>query len=88
MLDLEAAVLKLRKNESTLVPERVGPSSAPVTRFDMLRLEATSPCQDNFTFESVDVGNGSVWQFWGVFDGHVYVSPQRKVPFWIYALMQ
>lgn len=74
VLDLKAAVSKLRRNESTLVPDSVGPSAAPVTRFDMIRLEATSPCQDNFTFESADVGGGIVWQFWGVFDGHVCVS--------------
>jgi pyruvate dehydrogenase phosphatase len=70
LLDLEAAVSKLRENESSLSPGTVTASAVPVTRFDMIRLEATSPCQDNDTFETADVGNGVHWQFWGVFDGH------------------
>ncbi|KAH8900579.1 protein serine/threonine phosphatase 2C [Thozetella sp. PMI_491] len=70
VLDLAAAVSKLRENESSSVPQAVVGSGVPVTRFDMIRLEATDPCQDNFTFETADVGGGALWQFWGVFDGH------------------
>ena len=68
ILDLESATKLLRENETTSAGQAVG--SVSVTRVDTLRLEASSPCQDNFTSEVVDVGLGTPWQFWGVFDGH------------------
>lgn len=68
LLDLESATRILRENEHTSLVQGYGP--VPVTRVDSLRLEATQPCQDNFTCETVDVGAARPWQFWGVFDGH------------------
>lgn len=67
-VDLETAVAKLREHESSVKVDAIG--AVPVTRFDSLRLEVTDPCEDNYTFETHDLGNGRLWQFWGVFDGH------------------
>lgn len=68
ILSLEEANEVLRKGEMSQNPGIQG--SVPVIRFDTLRLEATSPCQDNYTYETADVGMDSPWHFWGVFDGH------------------
>lgn len=68
ILSLEEANQVLRRGEMSQNPGIQG--SVPVIRFDTLRLEATSPCQDNYTYETADVGTGSPWHFWGVFDGH------------------
>lgn len=68
LLDLKTANRILRKGELT---QFIKPQAAvSVTRFDTLRVEATQPCQDNYTYEVVDVGSASPWHFWGVFDGH------------------
>lgn len=68
ILDLEAANIVLRRGEMSQSLDAVGP--VPVIRFDTLRLEATMPCEDNFTYETADVGADTPWHFWGVFDGH------------------
>lgn len=68
ILTLEEANKVLRRGEISQAPGIKG--TVPVTRFDTLRLEATSPCQDNYTFETADVGTDTLWHFWGVFDGH------------------
>ena len=68
ILDLKAANALLRRGEMSQLFDAVGPVS--VIRCDTLRLEATMPCQDNFTYETVDVGAEVPWHFWGVFDGH------------------
>ncbi|KAH8886100.1 protein serine/threonine phosphatase 2C [Thozetella sp. PMI_491] len=68
VLDLEAATEKLREHESSFYPQGLG--ATPVLRFDTSRVEAHTPCEDTSTVETVDFGNGKVWQFWGVFDGH------------------
>ena len=68
LLDLESATNILRENEATSILQDLSP--VPVTRVDILRLEASNPCQDNFTNEVVDVGASRPWRFWGVFDGH------------------
>lgn len=68
ILNLEEANKVLRRSESSQNPGVGG--SVPITRFDSLRLEATSPCEDNYTYETADVGADTLWHFWGVFDGH------------------
>ncbi|POS71699.1 hypothetical protein DHEL01_v209907 [Diaporthe helianthi] len=68
ILSLEEANEILRRGENSQNP-RIG-GAVPITRFDTLRLEATSPCQDNYTYETADVGTDTPWHFWGVFDGH------------------
>ncbi|ROV87837.1 hypothetical protein VMCG_10541 [Cytospora schulzeri] len=68
ILDLNAANAVLRRDESSQSLDAA--DHAPVVRFDTLRLEATMPCQDNFTYEKAEIGAGRPWHFWGVFDGH------------------
>lgn len=68
ILSLEEANKVLRRSELSEDPGVGGP--VPITRFDSLRLEATDPCQDNYTYETADVGTDTLWHFWGVFDGH------------------
>ncbi|KAL1868102.1 [Pyruvate dehydrogenase [acetyl-transferring]]-phosphatase 1, mitochondrial [Diaporthe australafricana] len=68
ILSLEEANKVLRRSELSQNPGVQGP--VPITRVDSLRLEASHPCQDNFTYETADVGTGTLWHFWGVFDGH------------------
>lgn len=67
-LSLEEANKVLRRSEHSQDPGVNG--TVPITRVDTLRLEATSPCQDNYTYETADVGTDTSWHFWGVFDGH------------------
>ncbi|KAK2615065.1 hypothetical protein N8I77_001841 [Diaporthe amygdali] len=68
ILSLEDANKVLRRSELSQDPGVDSP--VRITRFDSLRVEATQPCQDNFTYETADVGAGDPWHFWGVFDGH------------------
>lgn len=70
-LDLDAANAKLKASEqsySSDAKDATGVDS--VSRFDILRLPSNSPCEDEFAFGAVDVGQERDWQFWGVYDGH------------------
>lgn len=68
ILNLEEANKVLRRSELSQNPGVNGP--VPIARFDTMRLEATNPCEDNYTYETADVGADNPWHFWGVFDGH------------------
>jgi hypothetical protein len=71
VLDLDAANAKLKASEQSYISDVnsvAGESS--VSRFDILVLPSNSPCEDDFAFGTVDVGQERDWQFWGVYDGH------------------
>lgn len=71
VLDLDAANAKLKASEQSYSSDANGAfGECSVRRFDILRLPSNSPCEDEFAFDTIDVGQEQGWQFWGVYDGH------------------
>lgn len=70
-LDLDTANAKLKASEQSYSSNAKGDfGESSVSRFDILRLPSNSPCEDEFAFDTIDVGQEQGWQFWGVYDGH------------------
>jgi len=66
-LDLEAATARLRQCEHI---GRVGGRT-----FHRVRLASNSPVEDDYIEGTAPGPGGEAWEFWGVFDGHVCVTP-------------
>lgn len=88
MLTPEQATQKLRRNQQSYSVGR----GHGVVRYDLVQLASNSPIEDDHvekivsvpdsTLHSEDGSNGSDWMFWGVFDGHRYVTVQRVAGFY------
>jgi pyruvate dehydrogenase phosphatase len=75
MLTPEQATQKLRKSEQSFFVNR----GRGVVRYDLVQLPSNDPIEDDHAEKIVEVpsksGSGNDdWMFWGVFDGHSYVS--------------
>lgn len=77
MLNADQSTQKLRKLEESYHVNR----GRGVLRYDLVQLPSNSPIEDDHAEKIVEVpvrpdnAAGSDWMFWGVFDGHSYVSP-------------
>ena len=62
---------QLRKEEFIITPE---PTSG-VVRYDIGRLASNLPCEDDYAHavisDPLNLGKGTDWRVWGIFDGHV-----------------
>ena len=84
MISPEEATLKLRANEESY---NVGRASG-VWRFDVVQVPSNNPIEDDHSEKIIEVPavvapaeegrNTSDWMFWGVFDGHRYISQPLK----------
>lgn len=75
VLDLEAATAKLREEEHT--GNFGGDSGNGDTKhgiFFRVRLPSNHPVEDEYVYGTAAGVGGKPWEFWGVFDGHAYVS--------------
>lgn len=80
MLTPEQATQKLRKNDESYLVSR----GRGVVRYDITQVPSNSPIEDDHAEKIVEVplataqdgSTSSDWMFWGVFDGHSYVSSQ------------
>lgn len=78
MLTPEQATQKLRKNDESYLVSR----GRGVVRYDITQVPSNSPIEDDHAEKIVEVplattedgSSKSDWMFWGVFDGHSYVS--------------
>jgi pyruvate dehydrogenase phosphatase len=78
MLSPEQVDEKLRGNEQSYLVNR----GEGVVRYDLVQLASNSPIEDDHAEKIVQVPSlakgaeeSSDWMFWGVFDGHSFVSP-------------
>lgn len=80
MLTPEQATQKLRKNDESYLVSR----GRGVVRYDITQVPSNSPIEDDHAEKIVEVplataqdgSTSSDWMFWGVFDGHSYVSSE------------
>lgn len=78
MLTPEQATQKLRKSDESYIVSR----GRGVVRYDITQVPSNSPIEDDHAEKIVEVplataqdgSSKSDWMFWGVFDGHSYVS--------------
>lgn len=75
MLTPEQSTQKLRKMEESYLVNR----GRGVLRYDLVQLPSNSPIEDDHAEKIVEVpsraeADPNDWMFWGVFDGHSYVS--------------
>jgi pyruvate dehydrogenase phosphatase len=75
MLTPEQATEKLRQNEVSFMVNR----GQGVMRYDIVQLPSNNPIEDDHAEKIVQYPSPldktmSDWMFWGVFDGHAYVS--------------
>lgn len=84
MLSPEEATAKLRANEESY---NIGRDSG-VWRYDVVQVPSNNPIEDDHSEKIIEVPavvapaeegrNTSDWMFWGVFDGHRYISQPLK----------
>ena len=74
MLTPDQATHKLRKSEQSYFVNR----GQGVVRYDLVQLPSNDPIEDDHAEKIVEIpskdSGRSDWMFWGVFDGHSYVS--------------
>jgi pyruvate dehydrogenase phosphatase len=77
MLTPEQATQKLRRNESSYFVGR----GKGVVRYDVVQIPSNDPIEDDHSEKIIELPTAqatanpaSDWMFWGVFDGHAYVS--------------
>lgn len=76
MLNPEQATEKLRKLEESYLVNR----GQGVVRYDLVQLPSNDPIEDDHTEKIIEMQpatsekGGNDWMFWGVFDGHRFVS--------------
>ncbi len=75
MLTPDQATGKLRQNEVSFLVNR----GQGVLRYDIVQLASNNPIEDDHAEKIVEVASqqgtsNNDWMFWGVFDGHAYVS--------------
>lgn len=85
MLTPEQADEKLRQSEASFFVNR----GQGVLRYDVVQLASNNPIEDDHAEKIVEVASEASkktasrptddWMFWGVFDGHAYVSPDPFV---------
>lgn len=80
MLTPDQSTQKLRKMEESYLVNR----GRGVLRYDLVQLPSNSPIEDDHAEKIVEVpsrasADPSDWMFWGVFDGHSYVSSTLPV---------
>ena len=83
MLTPEQATQKLRQTQQSYSVQR----GQGVVRYDIVQLASNNPIEDDHVEKIVtnpesklpadDGSNGSDWMFWGVFDGHRYVTTSK-----------
>jgi hypothetical protein len=67
-LSLPEANAKLRKEEGVAISK--GSNDGRTIQTSYVRVASLSPVEDDFSYGSIDVGQGKQWQYWGVYDGH------------------
>jgi pyruvate dehydrogenase phosphatase len=81
MLTPEQATQVLRRNEESYFVGR----GKGVVRYDVVQIPSNNPIEDDHSEKIIEIpqalatatgarASGSDWMFWGVFDGHSYVS--------------
>lgn len=85
MLTPQQATQKLRRNEESY---SVGRGNG-VVRYDVVQIPSNDPIEDDHSEKIIEVSQGlatasagrtsSDWMFWGVFDGHAYVTCPDQV---------
>lgn len=77
MLTPEQATQKLRRNEESYFVGR----GKGVVRYDVVQIPSNDPIEDDHSEKIIELPTAhsaanptSDWMFWGVFDGHAYVS--------------
>lgn len=77
MLTPEQATQKLRRNEESYFVGR----GQGVVRYDVVQIPSNDPIEDDHSEKIIEMPTAhaaanptSDWMFWGVFDGHAYVS--------------
>jgi pyruvate dehydrogenase phosphatase len=82
MLTPEQATQVLRRNEESYFVGR----GKGVVRYDVVQIPSNNPIEDDHSEKIIEIpqalatatgarSSASDWMFWGVFDGHSYVSP-------------
>ena len=77
MLTPEQATQKLRRNEESYFVGR----GKGVVRYDVVQIPSNDPIEDDHSEKIIELPTSnpaSDWMFWGVFDGHSYVSISRE----------
>lgn len=87
MMTPEQATEKLRRNEESYHVDR----GSGVVRYDVVQLPSNDPIEDDHAEKIVEVPqsvaattdgkSASDWMFWGVFDGHSYVSKYLSIEY-------
>jgi pyruvate dehydrogenase phosphatase len=77
MLTPDQATQKLRRNEESYFVAR----GQGVVRYDVVQIPSNDPIEDDHSEKIIELPTAhaatnttSDWMFWGVFDGHAYVS--------------
>jgi pyruvate dehydrogenase phosphatase len=80
MLTPNEATQKLRRNEESYLVGR----GKGVVRYDVVQIPSNDPIEDDHSEKIIELPQAlatqnptSDWMFWGVFDGHSYVSLQN-----------